>query len=210
MDPAAKNGMQEKYVYWSDGSLQPNINTLGYTPSNKSYNVFTTAYRDYQGNTYFVSNALHKKARIGGIISSVVLAPTIIVPYMQAFLGFNHYYFHNTNIFKLTPNGALTQDNEIAMKSTTKGPGKGDMGYLAVYRSNYYLTNDESKNTYIVASDEKNTQIYDTEKQKVIRTVPYSKDGANILVGPAKEGHIMVIEKNKKEKYTRLSIERLD
>lgn len=210
MDPAAKNGMQEKYVYWSDGSLQPNINKAGYTKSNKNYNVLSTVYRDYKGNTYFVSDGLRKKARIGGIVSSVVFAPLIIVPIMQAAIGYNLYTYNNTNIFKLAPNGALTQDNEIEMMRTHKGAGKADIAYLSYYRSNYYLTNDESKSTYIVASDGKNTQIYDTEKHKVIRTVPYYKDGANMLIGPAKEGHIMVIEKNRKQKFTRLSIERLD
>lgn len=210
MDPAAKNGMQEKYVYWSDGSLQPDINTIGYTKSNKSYNVFTTAYRDYQGNTYFVSNALRKKVRIGGIASGVILAPTLVVPLMQLYIGFNIFTYNNTNIFKLAPNGKLTQVNEIAMTKTHKGAGKAEMGYLSASRSNYYLTNDESKSTYIVASDAKNTQIYDSEEQKVIRTVPHNKDGVTMLIGPAKEGHIMVIERNKKEKYTRLSIERLD
>lgn len=210
MDPAAKSGMREKYVYWSDGSLQPNINSLGYTKSNKSYNVFTTAYRDYTGNTYFVSNVLRKKARIGGIASSIILAPTLVVPIMQASIGYNLYTYNNTAVFKLSPNGALTQDNEIVMKRSPKGAGKAEIGYLSNYRTNYYLTNDESKSTYIVASDEKNTQVYDAEKHKVIRTVPFKKDGSIIMIGPAKEGHIMVIEKNKKEKYTRLSVERLD
>ena len=210
MDPAAKNGLKEKYVYWSDGSLQPDINTVGYTKSNKSYNVFGTAYRDYAGNTYFVSNALRKKPRIGGIASSVILSWTLVVPLFQASLGYNIYTYNNTNIFKLSPSGKLTQDSEIEMKRTHKGAGKAEIGYLSALRTNYYLTNDESKSTYIVASDAKTTQIYDSEKHKVIRTVPHNKDGVTMLIGPAKEGHIMVIEKNKKEKYTRLSIERLD
>ena len=210
MDPAAKNGLKEKYVYWSDGSLQPQISKTGYTKSNKSYNVFTTAYRDYEGNTYFVSNALRKKVRVGGIVTSVVFAPTLVVPIMQASVGYNIFTYKNTNVFKLTPNGALAQDDEIAMARTGKIVGAADLGYLSTYRTNYYLTNDESKSTYIVASDAKTTQIYDTKKHKVIRTVPHSKDGVSMLIGPAKEGHIMVIERNRKEKYTRMSIERLD
>ncbi len=210
MDSTAKNGMKEKYVYWSDGSLQPDINKLGYTKSNKSYNVISTTYRDYNGNTYFVTDELRKHVRVGGIISSVVFAPLIVVPFMQAALGYNVYTYNNTNIFKLTPKGALLQENEIKMKRTPKGAGKADINYLSNYRSNYSLANEEAKTTYLVASDSKTTQIYSTEKRKIIRTVPYSKDGSTMLIGPAKEGHIMVIEKNTKEKYTRLSIERLD
>ncbi len=210
IDSTAKNGINEKYVYWSDGSLQPEINKVGYTKSNKSYNVLSTAHRDYKGNTYFVNNTLRKKPRIGGIASSVIFAPTFIVPLIQLSIGFNLYTYNNTVIFKLSPKGALTQDNEIEMKRSPKAQGKVDMYYLSYSRSNYYLTNDESKSTYVVANDEKTTKIYDTEKRKVILSVPYNKDGVTKLIGPAKEGHIMVIEKNKKEKYTRLSIERLN
>lgn len=210
IDPAAPNGMKEKYVYWSDGSLAPNINKIGYTKSDKRYNVLGTAYRDYKGDTYFLSDALGKHARIGGIISSVILAPTLVVPIMQAVMGFNRYDLNNTNIFKLTPGGVFTQDNVIAMKKTGKAVAGAGVSYLTDHRGNYYLTNDESKKTYIVAMDDQSTQIYDTEKHKVIRTIPFSKDGSRILIAPAKEGHIMVIEKNRKQKYTRLSIERLD
>ncbi|MEO6818529.1 MAG: DUF6770 family protein [Ginsengibacter sp.] len=210
IDPAAQNNMKEKYVYWSDGSLQPAINKLAYTKADKSYNVFGTAYRDYKGDTYFLSDALHKKARVGAIISSVLFSWTLVVPLMQAARGFNKYSFDNTNIFKLTPNGTLTQDNTILMQETPKVSGGTGIGFLSYHRGNYYLTNDESKKTYIIAMDDKNTQIYDTEKHKVIRTVPFSKDGSRMLIAPAKEGHIMVIEKNRKEKYTRLSIERID
>ncbi|MEO7211034.1 MAG: DUF6770 family protein [Chitinophagaceae bacterium] len=210
IDPAAKNSMKEKYVYWSDGSLEPTINKLAYSKADKIYNVFGTAYRDYKGNTYFVSDAMHKTPRVGAIISSVVFSWTILVPLLEAAGGYNKYSFENTNIFKLTPNGALTKVNTIMMQETSKVAGSTGTGFLPYNRGNYYLTNDESKKTYIIAKDDKNTQIYDTEKGKVIRAVPFSKDGSSMLIAPAKEGYIMVIEKNKKEKYTRLSIERID
>ncbi len=210
IDSTAKNGMKEKYVYWSDGSLKPNINKVGYTKENKSYNIISNSYRDYNGNTYYVSESLVKKPRIGGIASSVILAPTFIVPMMQAMLGFNIYTLRNTNIYKLSQKGNYSLDRQLDMTKTHKGAGKADISYLTNYRSNYYVTNDESKNSYLVARDEKSTQIYNTEKRKIIRTVPYKKDGSSLLIGPAKEGYIMVIENNKKEKYTRLSIEKLD
>lgn len=210
IDPAAQKIMKEKYVYWNDGSLEPNINNVGYTEADKRYNVFSIAFRDYKGNTYFVSDALHKTPRVGAIISSVVFSWTILVPVLEAAGGYNKYSFENTNIFKLTPKGALTQVNSITMEETPKVTGRIGSGFLPYHRGNYYLTNDESKKTYLIATDDKNTQIYDTEKGKVIRTVPFSKDGSSMLIGPAKEGYIMVIEKNKKEKYTRLSIERID
>ena len=210
LDSTAKNGMREKYVYWSDGSLKPEINSQGYTRANKSYNVLGTTFRDYNGNTYFVADAMKKRLRIGGIVTGVVLATTLVVPLIEVALGFNTYTYNNTNIFKLTPNGALVQDNELAMKKTHRGSGKADISYLSAERSNYSLSNEEAKATYLIARDEKGTQIYNTDKRKVTRTVPLKKDGSYMLIGPAKEGHIMVIEKNYKEKYTRLSIEQLN
>ncbi|CAN5827973.1 hypothetical protein BH11BAC3_BH11BAC3_14920 [soil metagenome] len=210
MDSTAKNGMREKYMYWSDGSLKPALNKQGYSMEDKSYNVINTTYRDFNGNTYYVSDQLKKNPRIGGIVSSIILAPLIIVPLMNAAIGFNLYRYDNESIYKLTPKGVLVKENEIEMIKSKKSAGKVETSYLNNTRSNYSLTNKEDRTSFIISSDEKNTYIYNTEKHKLTRTVPLKKDGSYMLIGPAKEGHIMVIEKNKKEKYTRLSIEKLN
>jgi hypothetical protein len=76
-------------------------------------------------------------------------------------------------------------------------------------RSYYAVTNTETKNTYLIISDKNNIFIHSMNAKKVIRTIP-RKDG-NILtyVIPAKEGHIMVSEYNRKAKSTTVSIEAL-
>jgi hypothetical protein len=43
----------------------------------------------------------------------------------------------------------------------------------------------------------------------VVRTIAHKDGGIKTYVFPAKEGHIMVSEYNKKGKYTRVSIETL-
>jgi hypothetical protein len=71
------------------------------------------------------------------------------------------------------------------------------------------VTNADAKMDYIILDDVKDIVIYNVSQKKVMRTIPHK--GRNILtfVYPAKEGHVMVSEYNKKEKYTRFSIEAL-
>ncbi|HEX7905189.1 MAG TPA: DUF6770 family protein [Chitinophagaceae bacterium] len=74
----------------------------------------------------------------------------------------------------------------------------------------YSIENTDTKDNYIIADGSKNILIYSLKKTKVMRTIAKKDGKTRISVFPAKEGHIMVVESNKKEKYTRLSIESLN
>ncbi len=51
--------------------------------------------------------------------------------------------------------------------------------------------------------------IYNISQKKIARTVSHKDGQIRTNIYPAKEGYVMVSEYNKKEKYTRLSIEAL-
>ncbi len=210
VDSSLKKGMNEKYVYWKDGSLAPAINKQGRSKEDKKYNLFTTAYRDFEGNTFFVSEQIKQTPRIGGIVTSIVLFPTIVVPALEGMMGFNKFKIGNESIYKLTPNGNLSKQDEIDMASSRNYAGKLSVDFLTADRSSYNLSYIDGKSNYLISRDSKNTYIYNTQKKKITRTVPLNKNGSYTLIGPAKEGYVMVVEKNSKEKYTRLSIEQLN
>lgn len=73
----------------------------------------------------------------------------------------------------------------------------------------YTITNPGEKENYIVVDRLKNVLIYSIKKKKIIREISKKEGKTQTTVFPAKEGHIIVVETNKKEKYTRLSIEPL-
>jgi hypothetical protein len=61
----------------------------------------------------------------------------------------------------------------------------------------------------MIIDDAYNTYIYNVNGKKTMRTIQHKDGNIKTNISPAKEGHIMVAEYNKKEKYTRLSIEAL-
>lgn len=77
------------------------------------------------------------------------------------------------------------------------------------YRSYSAVYNKQTKSCYFIVSDLKTNSIYDISKNKIARAIPRKDDDSQINIFPAKEGHVMVSEYNKKEKYTRISIEAL-
>jgi hypothetical protein len=73
----------------------------------------------------------------------------------------------------------------------------------------YTVSNPETKNNYLVVDNAKNILIYNIEQHKLARTIPHQDANNYITLLPAKEGHVMVSEYDKKQKQTRLSIEAL-
>ncbi len=205
-----KKDVKQTFVYWNDGSKKPDISTRGYTPDSKSYNVITHAFRDYSGNTYFAGAQLIKKAKVGTIVASVVTLPTLVVPILLLSTGTSKCKVLNANVMKLSANGAFNFDNSI---TCTKAPfiAAADVSNYVYYQRKFYnLDNPGSKSSYIIVDDLKNISIYNVSQKKVVRTIPRKAGDVRTTIGPAKEGHFMVIEYNKKEKYTRLSIEPLN
>ena len=73
----------------------------------------------------------------------------------------------------------------------------------------YKVSNLNTKTDYVIVDDVKDIVIYNLTQKKVMRTISHKDGGSRINIYPAKEGHVMVAEYNKKEKYSRLSIESL-
>lgn len=111
-------------------------------------------------------------------------------------------------LVKQNNEGALEVDNSIA---TDHGSYHKAMVAVAAYNSKsfYTVTNSDSKTSYLIVDDEDNIYVYNVNKKQVVRTIAHKDGGIKTYVFPAKEGHIMVSEYNKKGKYTRVSIETL-
>ncbi|MGN6268039.1 MAG: hypothetical protein ACTHM5_20345 [Ginsengibacter sp.] len=204
-----KRDVKQTFVYWNDGSQKPGISKLGYMSDTKSFTVLTSAFRDYSGNTYFVGSQLIKKVKIGSIISSVITAPTIIAPIMILGAGTSKCKLLDANVLKLSSKGTLSLDNTIACANSSFWRSNTDFVTVNGGRNFYSLDDPESKSSFVIADDSKNIMIYNVDQKKIVRTIPHKAGGIQTSIGPAKDGHFMVIEYNKKEKYTRLSIESL-
>ncbi len=209
IDSTAKNGLRENFSYWSDGSKNPEVAKNGFTSPDKSHTLIASSYRDFEGNTYFVGQRLKKQPRIGGMITSVVFSLSVVVPLIELGLGFNKYYVNDAKIFKLTPKGVLTVDNIIPQQKSSKMMSMVGIDALTYGKSSYSLSSPEDKATYVILQDYKDSKIYSVEKKKILRTVPKTDKNFYTSLSPAKEGHIMVIETDRKARTTRLSIEKL-
>jgi hypothetical protein len=207
-----KNDIKQVFSYWTDGSKKPGISKSGYVKAAKSYPLINNTFRDFNGNTYFSGNEIIKKPKIGSIIAIVVTSPTIMLPiFILAATGTTKCKITDVAILKLEKNGSLNFENEVPCMNSKYY--RGVNFYLNNFlsdRSFYNVDNVESKTSYMIVDDSKNIMIYNATKKKIVRTVPH-KDGKILTnIYPAKEGHIMVVERNKKEKYTKLSIEALN
>lgn len=202
-----KGGIIENFSYWTDGS-QSSISKRGLLMEDGTYGRYDLSFKDYQGNTYFIGSGVHKKIKWGAIASSVLTAPFILPPMIILMFGTQKCKVQDAVLLKQAPKGALALESTIPTNKTHYVPA---MMLLDAYdtRLFYNVTNADRKQDYVVMGDAKNFVIYNVTQKKVQRTIPH-KDG-NILttIFPAKEGHVMVSEYNKKEKYTRVSIEAL-
>ena len=71
----------------------------------------------------------------------------------------------------------------------------------------YKVVNTDTKSNYMIIDDAENIYVYNVNSKKVMRTIPHKDGTVKTDVYPAKEGHIIVAEYHRKEKYTRFSIE---
>jgi len=205
-----KKDIKQTFVYWNDGSQKPTISSKGYIEEAKSFTLISDAFRDYDGNTYFVGSQLIKKPKIVAIAASVVTLPLIIVsPMILAMTGTMKCKFTDASIIKLSSKGVLSFDNAITCNNSKFVRGATYITYVNS-RSFYSLDNSDSKSNYIIADDLKNIMIYNVNQKKLVRTIPHKAGNLRTTIAPAKDGHFMVIEYNKKEKYTSLSIEALN
>jgi hypothetical protein len=209
LDGPTKKDVKENFSYWSDASKEPTISSRGRFSENKYYNNFSNSFKDFQGNTYFVGSGISRKIKIGSIISTIVTLPLLMPPMFIAGAGYNKFAIRDAMIVKQTPKGALSLDNTIdgeKVRITFKATASAS---AVDPKSFYTVENEASKSNFIIMDDVKNITIYNVGQKKVVRTIPHKDGNIRTNVFPAKEGHIMVSEYNKKEKYTRVSIESL-
>jgi len=204
-----KSDIKETFSYWGDGSQSPNISTRAKFSENESFPRFSETVRDNNGNTYFVGSSLIKKTKWGAIASSVVLAPLIVVsPFILAMGGTQKYKIKDAMLVKQNANGGLTLEKVIPGDDARFYPNRMPLNEMDT-KSYYYVFNSNTKTNFLIVDDVKNIVIYNINSKKIERTVSHKDGQVRTNIYPAKEGYIMVSEYNKKEKYTRLSIEAL-
>jgi hypothetical protein len=177
--------MNANCSYWSGASI-PGISGYGQFTDKGFYVKYATAFRDYKGNTIFAGTALTGKGYVGA--AKYKLADGVFV--------------------RQDSSGNIALDNSIPCDETKYF---GDMGILAELdkKGFYKVDNPDTKNNYMIIDDEENIYIYNVSAKKIMRTIPHKDGNIKINVFPAKEGYMMVSEYNRKEKYTRFSIEAL-
>ena len=205
----SKKDRAESFSYWNDGSLAPAISARGRYEDNGAYCNYAGAFRDFQGNTYFVGSSVIKKTKWGTIASSVILSPLIIIsPIVLAAGGTQKCKVEDAMLLKQNAKGALSFDNTIPCNSSNYFIGRLPVSEMNT-KTFYALNNTENKANYVIVDDTKDIVIYNVTQKKVMRTVPH-KDGRTLTnIYPAKEGYVMVQEYNRKDKYLKLSIETL-
>ncbi len=204
----SRKDYKETYSYWNDKS-SPGISTKGRIEQSHTYPYLNQSFKDYKGNTVFVGSSVIKKTRWGAIATGVVLSPLIVItPLIWANTGFSKYRATNSDVLMQTPEGSLNVQAPIA------GNVSGDLARwnpagVGILKTFSRVTNTDTKSDYVVVDDIKDIVIYNLNQKKIMRTIPH-KDG-NVRTGvlPAKDGHIMIVEYNKKEKSTRISIEQI-
>jgi hypothetical protein len=173
------------YSYWNNGNI-PGISQDGLFADKNFYVKYVTAFKDYNGNTVFTGTALMEKKLLGA--AKYRLADGVFV-----------FQDHS---------GKLKLDNNIPCDETGYF-GPGQILSMMDKKSFYKVVNSDTKTNYMIIDDDQNTYVYNVNKQKVMRTIQHKDGSIKTNVYPAKEGHIMVSEYNRKGKYTRFSIEAL-
>lgn len=177
--------IQPNYSYWYNEQMA-GISRDGYFNDKSFYVKYVTAFKDYKGNTVFAGTALIEKRLLGA--AKYRLADGVFILQDQK--------------------GKLTLDNNITCDETKYfGPASP---VTEMDKKNFYqVTNSTTKTNYAIIDDEYNTYVYNVSGQKLMRTIHHKVGSVKTEVYPAKEGHVMVSEYNKKEKQTRFSIEAL-
>jgi hypothetical protein len=171
--------------YWSDGKYQ-DVSEDGFFAKSGFYVRFATAFRDFNGNTIFSGTALEGKGIVGAA----------------------KYKFTDGVFVRQEPSGNLALENSIACDETKYFNGGGFLPELD--KKDYYkVVNPDTKTNYMIIDDEENIYIYNVNGKKIARTIPHKDGNIRVNVFPAKEGHMLVSEYNRKEKQTRFSIEAL-
>lgn len=204
-----ESDIKTSFSYWTDGSKEPSISKKGRFEDNGMYLAYDKCMRDFNGNTYFVGSSVAKKVRWGSIAVSTLLLPAIIIsPIWLGSTGTHKYKIKDAAIAKLDAKGNFNFENSIDCNNSQFFHGRMPVSMYDAKKF-FQVSNNETKANYVVVDDTKDIVIYNITQKKVARTISHKEGKSRMNIYPAKEGHIMVSEYNKKEKYTRLSIEAL-
>lgn len=183
---ATKEATKTTYTYWSNGNIA-GINQDGmFSSDNEFYAKYSTAFKDFNGNTVFVGSALVEKRLLGAA----------------------KYKFADAVFVTQDAKGQLKLDNHIPCDETGYF-GPGGQVYQLDHKDFYKVVNQDTHTNFIIVDDLENSYIYNFNGKKTMRTIQHKDGRIKTRVFPAKEGHIMVSEYNSKEKQTRFSIEAL-
>jgi len=208
LDGMKKGDIKENITYWSGGELKPEISTRGRIIENDGVPNFKTATQDSMGNTYFAGTLLQRKLRTGTVIASVVTLPLLVVPaWLLAGSGTHKFRLTDGVVVKQGNKGSLTKVQTLEKPGTAYVSAKTPMSVFEGLNEYFTIYDPATKSDVIVYSTEKNYGIYSISKNKITRTIPTKVAKSTLRVFGAKEGHIMVVENNTKEKYTKMSIE---
>jgi hypothetical protein len=201
-----KSDVQQLFTYWDDNST-PEVSRKGYVTSTQGYMIPGLNFRDYNGNTYFAGSNMSRKTRWGCIASSVLTSPLIMPPlFILGSAGTSKFRITDGVLLKQDGSGKLTQVSAIEASRGRVLSGRAP-GYMAAAHSFYTVSSSDTKSTFLIMDDEKKATIYNVDQHKIIRTIPHKDGNIRTSLYPAKEGHVIVSEYNRKEKYTKLSIE---
>ncbi len=170
--------------YWSDKKFA-GISDDGLFTSKVFYVKYAAAVRDFSGNTIFAGTALVEKQT-----------------------GADKYKLSDGVFVRQEPSGNVALDNNIPCDESKEF---GPAGILHSFdkKSYYPVVNPDTKTNYMIIDDEEHIYVYNINARKVMRIIQHKEGDIKINVFPAKEGHVMVAEYNRKERYTRFSIEGL-
>ncbi len=189
----AKTDVQASYSYWDDGS-QSFITRKGRIPEKKGFLHLTNAYKDLQGNTIFAGSTFTRRFRPGQVLSTIILAPTVIFPMLIASNGYIRSRVNETVLIKQNPKSAISIDYlEGNMSEKLAG---GDHHKFEARKKIYFSTDYDTKTSYVVIDDYSDIFIYNVTQNKLVRKIPHATGsmytGVYTDINPAKDGHMLV------------------
>jgi hypothetical protein len=193
--------MKLNEVKWDEGQVAC-ISKYAANPDNKkeSY-LFTNSVTTRDGTTYLYAEDIMRKARVGKIVTSVIVAPLIIFTPILATTGYNKYYNANATVFRMSPTKQIIKLVGIEQKPFGNNVG----GAVVIPQPTRSIVDEAGMDAYFISGDQENKIITNLNTKKV-KYIPVSSGNISATVFPAKEGHYMLVEMNKKTKSTKLAI----
>jgi len=159
------------------GDTNAEPETHDFLSDNNGYMKYIHGFRDFQGNTYIAGTNSYRKSKYGSVV-----------------------------LLKQDATGKLSVMTPFADSNLDPFSVKNQFD-LSVMPRFYTVSSSETKSVYLIINDQANAIVYNPEKNKTVRVIPHKDGGSRINIFPAKEGHVIVAEYNRKEKYTKFSIE---